>query len=69
MAKTDENKEVLSEKMKALQLAMDKIDKDFGKGAIMRWATAKLRNFGYPNRFAGFGCGTWRRWLSERSSD
>ncbi len=40
--KTDENKEVLSEKMKALQLAMDKIDKDFGKGAIMRMGDSKV---------------------------
>ncbi len=40
--KTDENKEVLSEKLKALQLAMDKIDKDFGKGAIMRMGDSKV---------------------------
>ncbi|MDD2278043.1 MAG: recombinase RecA [Bacteroidales bacterium] len=33
--KTDKMKEVNKEKMKALQLTMDKIDKDFGKGTIM----------------------------------
>ncbi|NLI72346.1 MAG: recombinase RecA [Bacteroidales bacterium] len=40
--KTDKNKEVLSEKLKALQLAMDKIDKDFGKGTIMRMGDSKV---------------------------
>ena len=29
-------KEVNQEKLKALQLTMDKIDKDYGKGAIMK---------------------------------
>ncbi len=40
--KTDENPGVLSEKLKALQLAMDKIDKDYGKGAIMRMGDSKV---------------------------
>lgn len=43
MAKrTDENPGVNSEKLKALQLAMDKIDKDYGKGAIMRMGDSKV---------------------------
>ncbi|MHB9055626.1 MAG: recombinase RecA [Paludibacteraceae bacterium] len=37
MAKNkEESTALVSEKLKALQLAMDKIDKDYGKGAIMR---------------------------------
>jgi recombination protein RecA len=38
MAKTEKNTEVMesnSEKLKALKLTMDKIDKDFGKGSVM----------------------------------
>ncbi len=36
MAKTIEKTEQMSDKMKALKLAMEKIDKSFGKGSIMR---------------------------------
>lgn len=37
MAKTDKNSEteLMSEKLKALKLTMDKIDKDYGKGSVM----------------------------------
>lgn len=39
MAKADKNPEtenpILSEKLKALKLTMDKLDKDYGKGAVM----------------------------------
>jgi recombination protein RecA len=34
--KKDVNKEINKEKLKALQLTLDKIDKDYGKGTIMR---------------------------------
>jgi recombination protein RecA len=34
--KKDANKEANKEKLKALQLTIDKIDKDYGKGTIMR---------------------------------
>jgi recombination protein RecA len=36
MAKEEKNVDGKSEKMKALQAALDKIDKDFGKGTIMK---------------------------------
>ena len=45
MAKKDElnfetgNNMASSEKLKALQAAMDKIEKSFGKGSIMKWVT------------------------------
>lgn len=45
MAKKDElnfengNNMAASEKLKALQAAMDKIEKSFGKGSIMKWET------------------------------
>lgn len=43
MAKnTEEAVKPTSDKLKALQLAMDKIDKDFGKGAIMRMGENKI---------------------------
>lgn len=31
-----------SEKLKALQAAMDKIEKSFGKGSIMKWEMKAL---------------------------
>ena len=47
MAKKEENAEQLTpqqEKMKALQAAMLKIEKDFGKGSIMRMGDEKIEN-------------------------
>ena len=47
MAKKEENKEQLTpqqEKLKALQAAMAKIEKDFGKGAIMKMGEEKIVN-------------------------
>ena len=47
MAKKEETTEQLSsqqEKMKALQAAMSKIEKDFGKGSIMRMGEEKIEN-------------------------
>ena len=47
MAKKEESAEQLSaqqEKMKALQAAMSKIEKDFGKGSIMRMGEEKIEN-------------------------
>ena len=37
-----EQKDVIKEKMKALQLTMDKIEKNFGKGAIMKMGDAAI---------------------------
>ncbi len=39
-----ENKKVNAEKLKALQLTMDKIDKTYGKGAIMRMGESSVQN-------------------------
>jgi len=36
MAKEEQQKTLISEKLKALQLTMDKIEKSYGKGSIMR---------------------------------
>ena len=47
MAKKEEKSEQLTpqqEKMKALQAAMAKIEKDFGKGSIMRMGDEKIEN-------------------------
>ncbi len=47
MAKKEENKEQLTpqqEKMKALQAALAKIEKDFGKGSIMKLGEEKIEN-------------------------
>jgi len=47
MAKKEETGEQLSpqqEKLKALQAAMSKIEKDFGKGSIMRMGEEKIEN-------------------------
>ena len=40
----EDKKQPSAEKLKALQLAMDKIDKDFGKGAIMRLGDDKVED-------------------------
>lgn len=48
MAKTvEEVKTPNSEKFKALQLAMDKIDKDHGKGTIMRMGDTKVEDVSF----------------------
>lgn len=45
MAKTDENMTAAQEgKLKALQAAMAKIEKDFGKGSIMKLGDEKIEN-------------------------
>ena len=45
MAKTDENMAAAQEgKLKALQAAMEKIEKDFGKGSIMKLGDEKIEN-------------------------
>ena len=47
MAKKEENTEALNpqqEKLKALQAAMSKIEKDFGKGSIMRMGDEQVEN-------------------------
>ena len=38
----DDTQKVNSEKLKALQLTMEKIEKSYGKGSIMRMATNLL---------------------------
>ena len=43
MAKDDQN-QVNKEKLKALQLTMDKIDKSYGKGSIMRMGDRPIEN-------------------------
>ena len=40
----EEKKNPSVEKLKALQLAMEKIDKQFGKGAIMKWGDDKVED-------------------------
>lgn len=45
MAKTDDNMDAAQEgKLKALQAAMAKIEKDFGKGSIMKLGDEKIEN-------------------------
>ena len=47
MAKKEENNEQLTpqqQKMKALMAAMQKIEKDFGKGSIMKMGDEKIEN-------------------------
>ena len=55
MAKKEETEQLTpqQEKMKALQAAMAKIEKDFGKGSIMRMGEESVER-----------C-PWRRWLSQ----
>ena len=44
MAKTNDNMTAQEGKLKALQAAMSKIEKDFGKGAIMKLGDEKIEN-------------------------
>ncbi|MDO9153235.1 MAG: recombinase RecA [Paludibacter sp.] len=45
--KADEVKKPSLEKLKALQLAMDKIEKDHGKGTIMRMGDSKIEDIAF----------------------
>jgi len=44
MAKEKEQKDVNKEKLKALQVTLDKIDKNFGKGAIMKMGDEEIED-------------------------
>ncbi len=44
MAKEKEQKDINKEKLKALQVTLDKIDKNFGKGAIMKMGDEEVEN-------------------------
>ena len=44
MAKTEEQNAALEGKLKALQATMSKIEKDFGKGAIMKLGDEQVDN-------------------------
>ena len=44
MAKSEENNSAASDRLKALQAAMAKIEKDFGKGSIMKLGDEKIEN-------------------------
>ena len=44
MAKEKEQKDINKEKLKALQVTLDKIDKNFGKGAIMKMGDEEIEN-------------------------
>ena len=54
-----------SEKLKALQAAMDKIEKNFGKGSIMKLGDENVQQVGYPDRFHRLERCTRCRRLSE----
>ena len=70
MAKKDElnfeneNKIAPSEKLKALQAAMDKIEKSFGKGSIMKMGDESVE---HPHGLYRTECSTWRWRLSPRT--
>lgn len=69
MAEKDDNS-AKQEKLKALQLTMDKIDKTFGKGAIMRMGESVVESVSrHLIGFHGtrFGIGRWR--LSQRQGN
>ena len=44
MAKSEENNSAAADRLKALQAAMAKIEKDFGKGSIMKLGDEKIEN-------------------------
>ena len=44
IGKAEQEKAAKQAKMKALQAAMSKIEKDFGKGSIMRMGDEKIEN-------------------------
>ena len=44
MAKENEQKDINKEKLKALQVTLDKIDKNFGKGAIMKMGDEEVED-------------------------
>ena len=44
--------QVSAEKLKALQIAMDKIDKSFGRGSIMKLGDESIENVEVSSRFS-----------------
>ena len=73
MAKKEKEEEQLTpqqQKMKALMAAMQKIEKDFGKGSIMKMGDEKIENVeviptGSIYRLDRSECRTGRRWLPQ----
>ena len=57
---------VSSEKLKALQAAMDKIEKSYGRGAIMKLGDDSVEEVAVIPWFHRFECGVGSRRLSER---
>ena len=56
-----------SEKLKALQAAMDKIEKSFGKGSIMKMGDDSVEQVEViPTGSIGLECGTWCGRISPR---
>ena len=61
-----EKKEVSADKLKVLNAVLDKIEKDFGKGAVMRMSSDKVEEVALRFDYAGYGPRSGR--LSQRPS-
>jgi hypothetical protein len=72
MAKSEKTTETVnpnSEKLKALKLTMDKIEKDYGKGSVMMMNEKAGKPTGsYFHRFNRAGCCAWHWWSYQRKS-
>ena len=56
-------------KLKALKLTLDKLDKTYGKGTVMKMGDAAVEDMeSYSNRFFRFRCCFRGRRLSKRES-
>ena len=56
-------------KLKALQLTLDKLDKAYGKGTVMRMNDEAVEEVeAISSGFFESGCSTWCRRISKRKS-
>ena len=68
MAKKEELDNIAgNEKLRALQAAMDKIEKSFGKGSIMKLGDDSFEDVDViqvgARNMQNLECRTWRRWF------
>ncbi len=67
MANTEKNADKNSEKLKALKLTIDKIDKDYGKGSVMMMNERSQEPQAVISTGSiGLGCCIGHWWLTQR---
>ena len=58
-----------NEKLKAIESAMSQIEKQFGKGSVMKLGENNILNMSYINWMFRFRYSTWNRWSTKRKNN